>query len=333
MTARIADDSPAAWRGAGLGTDWILPLDAGQREELHAALVALRTDALPLAQITRSTLELPRTVPLLRAIRERLHRGCGFALLRGVPVEGFAAEDIARLYWLLGRHLGDPVPQNHEGEYLCAVRDTGADPGNRETRLYTTRAEQDFHTDGADIIGLICLQGARRGGASRLVSSVRVYLEVERARPDLAPLLFEPWHWHLPNPRGTPGAPQGFSFPICRREGGGLATFFIAWYIRRAADLPGVPLLTVQQEELLALYERTANDPANYLDMDFLPGDVQWLKNSVILHKRTAYEDWDEPQRKRHLLRLWLAAADFADGDPVLRHGFATAPAGEPRAR
>ena len=49
--------------------------------------------------------------------------------------------------------------------------------------------------------------------------------------------------------------------------------------------------------------------------------DIQLLKNSVILHKRTAYEDWEEPERKRHLLRLWLAAPDFDDGDEQLRRG------------
>jgi hypothetical protein len=69
------------------------------------------------------------------------------------------------------------------------------------------------------------------------------------------------------------------------------------------------------------MMEQTANDPGLYLDMEFRPGDIQLLKNSVILHKRTAYEDWDEPERKRHLLRLWLAAPDFEDGDEQLRGG------------
>ena len=110
-------------------------------------------------------------------------------------------------------------------------------------------------------------------------------------------------------------------FPICRFDGKSLATFFIGWYIRRAQSFPGVPRLTDDQRALLDLYEATANDPALYLDMDFRPGDIQFLNNSVILHKRTAYEDYAEPHRRRHLLRSWLAARDFEDGDELLRRG------------
>jgi hypothetical protein len=116
-------------------------------------------------------------------------------------------------------------------------------------------------------------------------------------------------------------APTYFVRPICARRGGGLNTFFIPWYIRRAQELPDVPPLTDAQRAAIEIVEATANDRSLYLDMEFRPGDMQLLKNSVILHKRTAYEDWDEPQRKRHLLRLWLAAPDFDDGDAELRQG------------
>lgn len=315
---------PAAWDGPSMQsrTDWIHIVTPEQRDELLAALELLKRRDLPLKEIQRDTVPLPAFAPVLSGIRRELHRGPGFALVRGVPIAGFSPEDVSRLYWLLGRHLGDPVPQNPAGELICSVRDTGADPNNHDTRLYTTRAEQDFHTDGADIIGLICLCASKSGGASRIVSSVRVYNEVLRQRPDLAPLLFQIWNWRLPNQGNQEGVPKSFQFPICRLEGSALSTFFIGWYLRRAVDLPGVPPLSSAQEELLKLYEATANDPSNYLDMTFEPGDIQWLKNSVILHKRTAYEDWEEPNRKRHLLRLWLAAKDFEDGSDLLRHGF-----------
>ncbi len=53
-----------------------------------------------------------------------------------------------------------------------------------------------------------------------------------------------------------------------------------------------------------------AGEPRVRLDMAFEPGDMQFLLNHSILHARTAYEDWPEPERRRHLLRLWLACAD-----------------------
>jgi hypothetical protein len=104
-------------------------------------------------------------------------------------------------------------------------------------------------------------------------------------------------------------------------QGAKLNTFFIPWYIRRSQELPDAPRLTDAQREAIETIERLANDPRFYLDMRFEPGDVQWLKNASILHKRTAYEDHAEPEKKRHLLRLWLSAPDFDDGDERLRSG------------
>ncbi|HSW08003.1 TauD/TfdA family dioxygenase [Aquabacterium sp.] len=201
---------------------------------------------------------------------------------------------------------------------------TGADPRDPTVRLSTTNAEQDIHTDGADVIGLLCLHAAKSGGQSRIVSSVSVFDTMHQARPDLARLLFEPWHFHLKGEH-APGAQPYFSLPIVRRVGGQLSTFFIGWYIRDATGLPAVPPLTQARQDALSLYEAIANDPALYLDMDFRRRDIQWLKNSVILHKRMSYEDHDEPVRKRHLWRLWLASPDFEDGIVALRRGHAAA--------
>jgi hypothetical protein len=263
--------------------------------------------------------QLDALVSAVRKWRDVLSQGRGFVLIRGLPVDQLSADDALLAYWAIGLHLGTPVPQNFQGELLTHVRDTGADPTDPSTRLYKTRAEQDFHTDGADIIGLLCLRTAKHGGESRIVSSVTVFNEVLFRRPDLAPVLFRDFYWHYFEPQMAERI--HFTRPICTERGGRLNTFFIPWYIRLAQELPDVPALTPEQQAAIELLESTANDPSLYLDMEFRPGDIQLLKNSVILHKRTAYEDWADPERKRHLLRLWLAAPDFDDGDEQLRRG------------
>ena len=302
--------SAAAWAGPALAQtpSWIVPLTADERAELRSALKQLRAQGLA-DDAPRPPLVTLQ--PTLRRWRDALRDGVGFVLVRGVPIEDCTRDEAAALFGLLGRALGDAVPQNGAGELICDVRDTGADPTDPHTRLYTTRAEQDFHTDGADVIGLLALVGGERRDPRR---------RLRARRPDLVPLLFDEWCFHL-HGSFPPGFPAYFRMPICRWDGAHLATFFLGWYIRRAQALPEVPPLTDTQREVLALFEETANDPALYLDMQFEPGDIQWLKNSVILHKRTAYEDFDEPARKRHLLRLWLTARDFADGDERLRSG------------
>ena len=314
-------DSPAAWRGAELAgrTDWVHELSRAEIADIERVVVAIQASGKPRDQLTRGDVVFDALAPAVASWRLTLARGRGFILVRGLPVERLTHEEAVTAYWAIGLHLGGPVPQNFQGELLTDIRDTGADPTAPSTRLYKTRAEQDFHTDGADIIGLLCLRGARSGGESRIVSSVTVVNEIVRRHPDLAPVLFRDFSWHYFEPQME--APVHFTRPICRRQDGGLNTFFIPWYIRRAQELPDVLRMTAEQQAALVALESIANEPGLYLDMEFRPGDIQLLKNSVILHKRTAYEDWDEPERKRHLLRLWLAAPDFDDGDQQLRRG------------
>jgi hypothetical protein len=300
---------------------WERALDDAIHDELARRIPSMRGVAIA---------DLPRTAPaegpladLSGWVRAQLQTGLGFVLLRGLQIEAFSAEDLPLAYLALGLPLGTPAPQNLAGELLTHVRDTGADPTRAETRLYTTRAEQDFHTDGADVIGLLCVRTAREGGASHVVSSAALVEEMRRRRPDLHAALFLPFPWHYQEV-GQPAF--WFERPICTvthrgERGVRLNTFFIPWYIRRSQELPDAPRLTRVQEEAIGMLETLANDPRFFVSMTFARGDIQWLKNAAILHKRTAYEDHVEPERKRHLMRLWLSAPDFDDGDAQLRRG------------
>jgi RNA polymerase sigma factor (sigma-70 family) len=323
VPARIRE-TPASWARADVADEarWVHRLAPAVLEDL--AVISRSIARAPLDSLRASM--LPRDGPLAEAARgwrRALAEGLGFVLLRGLEVEGIDETELARRFVVLGLHLGSPVPQNLKGELLTHVRDTGADPSLLSTRLYTTRAEQDFHTDGADVIGLLCRRTAASGGLSRIVSSVRIAEEIQRTRPDLYEVLFADFPWHYQE-EGIP--PMVLTRPICSvaratDEGAKLNTFFIPWYIRRSQELPDAPRLTDAQREAIETIERLANDPRFYLDMRFEPGDVQWLKNASILHKRTAYDDHAEPEKKRHLLRLWLSAPDFDDGDERLRSG------------
>jgi hypothetical protein len=186
--------------------------------------------------------------------------------------------------------------------------------------LYQTHQRQDFHTDGADIVGLLCLHGAQAGGESRLASAWTLYNRILAERPDLLEVLYAPFVWDR-NGEESPGEDPYFSLPVISDVAGSPRLFFIGWYIRDAQRHPGVPPLTPQQREAIELIERIANDPAVHVEMEFRPGDIQWLANDRILHCREAYVDAEEPRERRHLLRLWLAAHDFAHVDETLRGG------------
>lgn len=299
---------PAAWRGEDLARrdDWSVALTAAQIAELDGLRGDLRARLLTPATLRLADVVLPTLSPAIAAWRRELLDGRGFLVVRGLPVERWSDDDAGLVFWALGLALGRPGAQNPEGDLLGHVRDTGEDAGNPFVRRYRTAGDIAYHCDLADAVGLLCLRAARAGGASRLVSSVTVYDELARRRPDLVARLFEPMYLDRRNETKDGGPGWVPVFP-CRFAGGKLRTFYHSDYFRSVTRHPDVPPFTAQEQELLDVYEAIAAEPALRLDMQFAPGDVQLVSNHVILHARTAYEDAPDPARQRHLLRLWLS--------------------------
>jgi hypothetical protein len=314
--------SPAVWTAADVvdEAEWTIELTRCQREELAAVARSARAAGRTIATLSSFDVALPSMAETLGRMVIQLAAGRGFVLLRGFPVDLLEPDEIELAYLALGLHLGTPVSQDGAGTLLGHVRDERVERTGPEVRLYRTRERQDFHTDGADIIGLLCLHAAQAGGESRLASSYAVYNEILRRRPDLLEVLYSPMWWDR-NGEEAAGEEPAFPLPVLHDIDGRPRVFYIGWYIRDAQRHPQVPRLTDAQLEALALIETIANDPAVHVEMDFRPGDVQLLNNAVTLHSREAYEDHDDLDRRRHLLRLWLSAHDFASVEDQLRGG------------
>src|SRR5581483_12375606 len=184
-----------------------------------------------------------------------------------------------------------------------------------------TRERQTHHTDSCDVVGLLCLSPAKSGGLSSLVSSVTIFNEMRRLRPDLAKILFEPIETDR---RGE--VPEGqepyFTIPVFNWHAGLFSAIYQRQYIESARRFPGVQPLTPQQTEALDMLDALANDPDLNLMMELQRGDIQLVHNHTILHDRTAFEDWPESERKRHLLRLWIAPENARPLPPIFTERF-----------
>jgi hypothetical protein len=301
-------DVPAAWRGSEMASrsDWVVRLAADEVAELERACAAVQARGLALGEVRREDFPLAALGARIRGWAEELLRGRGFLLVRGLPVARWGDETSALAYWGIGQHLGTPGAQNPEGELLGHVVDTGEDAANPFVRRYRTAGDIRWHCDLADAVGLLCLRTARRGGASRIVSSVSVYNTLLAQRPDLIEALYEPFLLDTRNEEGT-GRPPWVPVPPCRFAQRTLRTFWHGDYFRSVERHEEAPRLTPAQRELLEVYESIANSPELYLDMQFERGDIQLLSNHLALHARTAYEDDPDPAKRRHLLRLWLS--------------------------
>ena len=325
----------SAWYGPALraGAEWLQTLHDAELAEIEAASRALLERAADLAQLQAADFPLPTLAPRLARLLHELLEGRGLLLLRDLPIQRWPRTLSAAAFLGLGTHLGRMRPQNAAGHLLGHVRDVGLNASNPNVRIYQTHERQTFHTDSCDIVGLLCLQTARSGGLSALVSSTTLYNEMRRRRPDLAALLFEPL---ATDRRGEvpPGAKPWFEIPVFNWFGGRLSTIYQRQYIDSAQRFAEAPRLTPARIEALDLLDALANDPALMMTMALQPGDMQFVHNHVLLHDRTAFEDWPERERRRHLLRLWLAppaaralppvyAQRYGDVEPGLRGGIA----------
>ncbi len=300
---------PAAWVTADWRdrTDWIVRLSDTDVAEIEAALKAWagRAGEAP-APAGPDDFPLPTLGPRLGAIRNTLLHGRGFVLFKGLPVARWSRRDAAMAFMGIGAHLGHARSQNAAGHLLGHVRDLGLSSNDPAVRIYQTHERQTFHTDSCDVVGLLCLVEAQRGGDSLLVSSTAIYNAMRRRRPDLLARLFEPL---ATDRRGEvpPGMKPYFEIPVFSWYAGHLTAIYQRQYIDSAQRFLDAPRLTPAHLEALDLFDTLAEDPAMHVRMRLEPGDMQFVHNHTMLHDRTAFEDASDPGRRRHLLRLWLA--------------------------
>jgi len=180
MSNRIPLTGPVVWRGDDIKNSkrWIRDLPKSAFDDLDAALAAVKSKGLDWSQITRQDFPLASLDSLLADIAGELENGVGIMKLRGFPVDRYDEDDLRKVYFGLGTHLGTPVFQNRSGELMRAIRDEGAHAGRTygETKDQTgatflssyartlTNGSLRFHTDRTDVVGLLCVRQARAGG-------------------------------------------------------------------------------------------------------------------------------------------------------------------------
>jgi alpha-ketoglutarate-dependent taurine dioxygenase len=297
-----AFESPANWTGEEI---------AGRADWLHEVASPALVDHLP----------------LLKHIQDALENGPGVALIRGFHALA-ADEERAREFFLsMAREVGTPVSQSASGELVFSVRDAGFARDDPRARGPNTRRGLSFHTDRCDVIGFMCLNQARTGGENEIVSSVALYHEILKRRPDLLDALLEPYWYQRHN------VDLGNSSPYCRQpvfsfQGGHFAASFLRVLIERAYQSPEIGPMPDRQREALDFLETVAGETRMHHRFVQRPGDVLFLNNWVTLHRRTEFEDHPEAERRRHILRVWLSMPNSRPLHPLFRDNYGATEAG-----
>jgi hypothetical protein len=312
-TSLVPATGASAWTAEQMHASrrWIYELDDSDRADIDAALAQARARGIAIP-FGKADFPLGRFEARIAQLLEEVENGSGVMLLRGLDVDGYGLEGTRLVYWGLGAHMGRALAQTPYADLLVDVRDTGGDQYKDPTqRGFHTAKRLPFHNDQADIVGLLCFRRSKSGGLSCIASAAAVHNEILQTRPDLLQVLYQPFYCDARGEEPAGRAPY-YVEPRFSMQEGRLFTQHGRTYIDSAQRFEQVPRLTPQQDEAMRLIDTLSASDRFRLDMDFRRGDIQFLNNRVVLHSRTDFGDFEAPEQKRLLMRLWLRTPGYA---------------------
>ena len=311
-------DGPFAWTGRRFAAEgrWRFDLTQAEIDDIHRAIETARKAGRCAEDVAAEHFPLPVLGAKLAAIADEIENGCGVARVFGLPIERYDDPTIELLWMGIGRHLGALRNQDPHGQILKRIVDEGEDRGERYGRIdddgkpfLSSRARVAstgalrWHTDRVDVVALLCVRPAVRGGTSRLASSVEVRNTIAARQPDLHDVLCKDiYRSRLGEEVG--GARLAYPLPVFGIRDGKFTSHYSRTYVEAAQLNPDVPKMTAAQWEALDLLADVCREL--HTAHDFEPGEMQILNNHVVYHARDAYEDPEGPEGKRLLYRLWI---------------------------
>ncbi|MCD8505484.1 MAG: TauD/TfdA family dioxygenase [Burkholderiaceae bacterium] len=319
----LVPNQPKAWKPADLKTDtsWRRPLTEAERAGLLHGLRSYQASGIELEDATGANFDFKDVDGLIRDINNQLMQNFGLVVLKHFPIEGLSEDDIKALYWGFVNHLGVLRPQGKNSALMNHVKNLGGVYRAAGGRGYNTNAELDFHVDFADYVGLLCIQDAKSGGISRVCSSRAIIEDMQRNAPELAQALMEPLYYSRQDEEAPDELPY-YRTPVVGIEQGWFSCRFTRNHIRYASRHEGASAPSEIQDKAMDWIDSAAQSEQYTFEMRLEPGDLQILNNHVALHSRTAYEDYDEPERKRSLLRSWIAIPHGQPLSPLMKDAF-----------
>lgn len=307
MTAihRVTANPKMIWRGGDFTKDQIA-FDLTARHAAALEDLLQRTAKTEIAEILPADCRHPALDADLERVFDEIQEGRGIVIVRGIPVANHPVEDVKRMFWALGAHFGRGVSQSALGDVLGMMRDETPPGGEESARGYTSRRELSLHVDLAQIVGLMCVRQARSGGKSQYAAGLAIHNEIAATRPDLLPVLYRGFPYHR---RGEEAPDQPcitpYDIPVFSVRDGRMSVFMVR-EIFNAAFRELKRAFTPEEIQAIDLFRATAK--RLQFETRLEAGEATFLNNYTVMHARSEFEDWDEPEQKRLMLRLWLDA-------------------------
>jgi len=243
-----------------------------------------------------------------------LIQGCGFCVINGTNFTAFDKHELSNIHILISKIFGELLIQNKQGEQTVEVKDLGKTLSTGG-RYHHTKEGGSYHTDGChifenppDYVGLLCLNPAKNGGVSKFISAYTIHNKLQEDK-NLLRILYEKFYMDKRNENQADEAPTQF-VPIFTYNNGKLnCRCCQRELIDSGHEKMNKPLTEYQKNALDNLDKLLANEnfAVSYL---LKKGDMMYSNNKWLIHDRTDFEDSDDENLKRSLLRTWIRERD-----------------------
>jgi hypothetical protein len=304
-----------AWKASTFEdpSDYLVELTSDDRGEMLAAIEKLerRGRLAPVHALAKGDFGFGELGKKLERGYEEVRSGKGFVVLRGLPIEGLTLEQFTACAWGLGTHFGRALSQNAQGELVTSVIDASAEDAT--PRMYRSSLELRPHSDITAMISLACWHKSASGGASIIVSGVTVHDAIRERSPGLLEPLYRGYHYHRLGEEGpNEETSTPYRTPVFANRNGQISCRYQRAGIAAGMRERGVAL-EPRDIEALNLFDQVASAPENRLAFFLERGDMIVINNYTVMHARTRFTNFPEPERQRRLVRLWFDAEGFRD--------------------
>lgn len=292
--------------------DWTVGLPKAALDEVRAVVAELRRAPVPTFLLDPNDFQLDACCAAMEEVRRVTQDGPMFAVLDRLPLDEMTRDEAISVYWLLSSLLARPVAQKLNGQMFYDVMDTGQKlkPGSG-IRPTVTNVDLRFHNDNSynetppDYVCLMCLHPARSGGISQVMSVATVHEALAKRHPELMARLYKPF-WYDRHAEHQPGEPTTYAAPIFERAADGTVKARLALSEIHAGYALRGERPDNETAAALDAVQSVFDLPELHVELRFERGQIQYVNNRATGHARTEFVDFPEPERKRHLVRLWL---------------------------
>ena len=235
--------------------------------------------------------------------------GVGLFIIDGVCLKNFSSKEKISIYTLIAKILGELIIQNIKQDKIVEIKDVGKSM-KTGGRYHETKEGGSHHTDSPqwkdvpDYLGLFCVHNAKNGGTNLFLSAYTIHNKIFKDQKKFLNIFYEKFHFDKRGEFKEGESPTVFE-PIFKLKDGRLYFRYLRDYIDGGHNIQNQPL-SESQKEALTYLDNFMLEEDMMMHYNLKPDDMVFSDNHWVVHGRTTFEDYDEPDLKRLMLRTWI---------------------------